>query len=376
MKKKQLYRLCSVAVVVAATLLIWRGNMREIVPTSGTQGVNPAAVPTTEPKAKAINKGESDNTQKTVRTKNADSTFSSMTRAGQLAILEKIRTMNTYAMFQMWISSGISEPDLLKQHAVGTLLGSALRTDSTALSTLQEIQAFISNDSNSVLERARLIQVLGRTGSKETQDILIATATSAPDTSLRGVASNEIADGADFRGDGKFHEELSPALESAWGSTEEKALLVSTAHAIARIGSPSGVKVLLDSALLNTSTEGFRVAVARNALAEVRNPNAVSMLSTRLAAQTTVNDETVILGNTLVAIGKPIAVEALLGWLQQANEDAAPLVNDYVSKSRTNAVLRLWKSALEPSVPFLSEKIRDAIRTGVAEVQSREGSKS
>jgi hypothetical protein len=56
-----------------------------------------------------------------------------------------------------------------------------------------------------------------------------------------------------------------------------------------------------------------------------------------------------------------------LNWLQNADESAAPFVHDYIVRAKSQALLNAWESALSPSVPFRSEKNREAIRAGLNE---------
>jgi HEAT repeat protein len=279
--------------------------------------------------------------------------------------MEKIRAMDASSIFRAWIAAGGLERDEMKEDMIGNLLGNALRAEPPDPKTLRSIREFIADESNPLNTRAQLVQVLGQAGAKETQDILIETATSSASDELRQIATQAVAYGAGFRGDGKFHEELSPALEDVWNRSKNWSLLLSAAYAMAEVGAPGGVEKLVAAAVDTSPGNAHRAKLAKLALGQVRNPLAIPGLAAHLGSQMGASRESLIAGDTLASIGTAASVKVLIDWLQKADDGAAALVHAFVIKTSNRAIENQWKAALKPAVPFHSEKVREAIRAGV-----------
>ncbi len=103
------------------------------------------------------------------------------------------------------------------------------------------------------------------------------------------------------------------------------------------------------------------------------NPNAVPPLAARLASQPVGSSGSKLVSDRLARITTPAAAKALLNWLQEVDESASAMAHDYVVATTSPAQLQVWESALNPAVPFRSEKNREAIRGGLAEFHQDHG---
>ncbi len=358
-----------IALLVAGTaLLLWKRSLRNqaLAPVSRKAKADTAAVPANKPAQSASQANGMSARPSTVPEK---ARFRALPFEQQKMLLDQIGKEDTHLILQEWISADSTDHDFGKQYAIATLLERSLRRREADVGTLGEIQDFINDGSNPEIDRVFLIQVLGQTRTKAALDMLISMATTSTSTGFREAATGQIGLAGDLRWGGKFHEELSPALERVWSVSGAEALLSSVAYAMAKVGAPKGVELLLNSALATGPGLDFRSRVAAEALAVVTNPDAIPVLSARLSAQAAANSETRLASGTLAAMGYPDAVTVLLGWLRNADEGAAPLARSYVARSRTDAVLQLWNSALDPAVSFRNEKVREAIRAGLDDFQ-------
>jgi HEAT repeat protein len=228
-----------------------------------------------------------------------------------------------------------------------------------------QLQKFIADDSNSRNERGELLlNILGIPQTKESLDLLIQTATTSPDEGIRNTAISAI------RSINLCKEELSPALELVWQDSHDQYLLIATAVAMAKVGAPSGIKLLLSSALATDPQSDQRKQAALNALPEARNPHAVPILTDLLANQPPTSESSKLASSILAEMVFPVAAKSLVNWLQTADASAAPLALSYAVNARTPTLLQACQAALDPSVPFRSEQNREAIRTGLAQRQA------
>lgn len=299
--------------------------------------------------------------------------FRNMSVEERNAILAEIKKEDLGMFFQTWIDSERVEHDLRKQNIVGMLLSQALRENAPSRAVMERIQTFIADDSNSVVERSELLYVLGQAKTAESLGMLLQAAAVSTDGTLKEVAIREIRSSGALWGDGTFHEELSPALERTWNETHNPEFLAAVAEAMAKVGAPSGVERLIASAL--GGPQDVRHQVAESALTKIMNPHAVPALAAHFVDQSAGSRGQEVLGNSLLGIGDTTAGRVLLNWLQTSEEDATLLARDFVARTRDPAMLEIWKSALDPTLQFRSEKNREAIRAGlIARDQNRKSS--
>jgi hypothetical protein len=247
----------------------------------------------------------------------------------------------------------------------------ALQKKAVDVATMNEISSFIESESNPLAQRSRLLRVVGQAGTRETMDIVIGMATSSSNETLRQVAAQCVSDGASFRSDGGYHEDLSPALERLWTSSDDEHLLVSAAVVMGTLGAPSGVAILVDAAADSSPRNAFRARTAQYALLEVTNPKAIPGLAARLATQSTVNSESSVVINTLMVIDKPDAAKPMIAWFQRADKSAAALARRCAAYPSSDKVKILWGTAADPAANFASEDVREGIRQGLVDLSHR-----
>jgi HEAT repeat protein len=280
-------------------------------------------------------------------------------------IIDEIRNQELISLFNTWRESGRS--DVTKQDIVGFVFAQALREKPADPRVFEQMHRFVSDPSNSGIDRSRLLDVLGEAKTKESLELLLQLALTLPDKEFQRIACRSIRAAGGMWENGTFHEELSPALERIWLESQDKDLLASVALAIAKVGAPNGVEKLLVAALASESPEDFRGEIARTVLSSVLNSNAVPVLFERLGVGSDGSAASKLASSTLVAIGDEFAAKHLLKWLQIADESAAPLAHDCVIQTRTPAMLEAWEAALNPTVPFRTERNRAALRAGLVE---------
>lgn len=296
--------------------------------------------------------------------------FSEMNVLERNAFQMEMRKQSLASILLVWLEAGRVEKDLMKQEAMQTTLVYAIRENSPNPEFLKQIEDFIKEDSNSVSEREQLIFVLAGAATKESVEILLRVASTLPNQELKKFASDAVRTSVGgLRGDGIFHEELSPLLERTWRESQDQNLLISVAVAMTKVGAASSVSLLLDAALAAPGQDDVRGRAAQGALASttILNPNAVRSLEELLMAESPGSVASQFSADTLARSGIPAAAEVLSQWLRTANESVAPQAQRYAAHARTPALLKVFESILDPTVPFRSEKNREAIRAGLAE---------
>jgi len=281
--------------------------------------------------------------------------------------MDSLKNLDATSLFQAWLDAGRVDHDPVKQQATGNYLWAALRSQSTDPVVYDQMRSFIGDAGNPSIDRGHLLNVLGEAATREALDILIQTATTSPDPVCRGTATNGIKSAGALWGDGTFHEELAPALDRVWSATQDRLLLMSTAVAMAKVGAPSSIKLLVSSALPGEYQGGIRQRAAQEALHDVLNPHAVPVLAALLVDQPPTSATAWLASGTLAAMASKSAAKPLLQWLEGADATAAQLARTYVVQARNPALIKAFWAALDPSVPFRSEENREAIRSGLAQ---------
>lgn len=183
--------------------------------------------------------------------------------------------------------------------------------------------------------KAWLVGLLTETATPAALDILLDTTINQSDADLRNSVLDGIGRMGDRRWDGRFHPELSPALEASWSQAGpmDAELLTTLALTMAKVGAPSGVEQLME--IVAQSGEALReidqnqdprAYAAVNALEAIRNPDAILVLSRWFHSASLGEGAFEASGRALAAMGLAEATKFLLGWARHAPDDAAPLV--------------------------------------------------
>ena len=223
------------------------------------------------------------------------------------------------------------------------------------------------NDSNSSRERASLIGVCGTAATKETAELLIKVAEDLGDAEMKKVALSAIGRVGALWGDGSYHEERAPVLDRAWRASNDQGLLIFVAEAMAQVGAPSSVELLLSAALSDDKKGDARKRAAEEALTKVHTNNALPAVVALLENQSSVNQSTVLACNMLVRIGDAESGRVLMEWIRKADKSVAPAVSTFVMGTRTPEILDAWGAAIDARVSFKSEENREMIARALKE---------
>jgi hypothetical protein len=289
--------------------------------------------------------------------------FVDLSAAERRAFMRSILQFEHRVIFQTMLAAGRVEHDPMKEGAIATTLAQSIRERKPTAGFFAQIREFAINPANPRLERIEVIAVLSNAATRESLELLVDLSTSIADPDIRRVASESVGRVGALRGDGNA---LSSSLERVWRESSDNAMLVSVASSLAKIGAPSGIELLLASALKSDGRDN-RLTAAQSALQEVYLPNAVPALASRLANQPSTSAPAKVVAPILANIGDVTAATAVVSWLQGQTEDASPLIQDLVvQRTRTEQMLAAWSAALDPAVSFRNEQNREAIRAALA----------
>ena len=279
------------------------------------------------------------------------------------AFLTEMEKRDFPVIFQAMLDAERVEHDLMKQTALQTALAGALRGKKPSPEFLEQLRAFVTNSSNSQSDRDWVFGALGHAATPETVELLAHVATSSPDPKIRESAAGSLGTVGAGMGAG---EKLSPILERVWRESSDPVLLRSVSPEMAKVGAASSIELLLTAALATDDRDKVRHDVARDALREVYQDNAVPPLAARLANQPPTSEAVKLVAPLLARISNAAANKALVGWLQGRSENAAPLVHDLIVQHMLDDPFKsAWADALDPNVPFKNEENRKAIRTAL-----------
>ncbi|MDI1248185.1 MAG: hypothetical protein PSV13_04800 [Lacunisphaera sp.] len=278
------------------------------------------------------------------------------------AILSDIRKRPLREIFVLWQHAGAIEKDIMKQGAIATAMAHALREQSPSPDLLDDMWHYTLDPRNSLRERGGVLGMFGGAKTVEGMEFLLKASNDLTDPHLRRIALDQIAASGDLRADGSYHEERSLPAENIWQSSADPDLLSRTAIVIAKIGSPSGINLLLKSALDDNPANSDRRRNALNGLEQVYSRNATPPAVALLTQQAGMNGASELATKMLVNIGDESAAKALISWFQEADASAAGLAANAVTGTRTPALLAAWKASLGSDKTFRSEEIRVAIR--------------
>lgn len=298
--------------------------------------------------------------------------FAKMGVLERSAILEEIGKQELPQIFQAMLDAEWVEHDSRKQMHLQTTFSNALQVKKPTPEFLEQMYGFIINRANPEFERHLLIGALKGAGTTESVDLLLRVAKTGPDEEMRGAAAT-LSSVASSSMNGP---ELSPLLERTWRETSNPTLIRSTASAMAKIGKPSGIELLLSAALASDDRDKARKDAASFALQLAYINDAVPPLAARLANQPPTSDAVQLVAPILARIGDETAGKALVDWLQGRNENAAALIDDLIRQRwLTNPIESGWGAALDPAVPFKNEDNRKAIREALDAYRARRTSR-
>jgi hypothetical protein len=345
--------------LVGVALAMWlRREQESRSPQSGNSARQAATTPAGPVQASPVSQ-QSQTVTKSGAPVTSQKKFSDMDILEARAIASEIGKRDLPAIFQAMIDADRVEQDSQKQFRLKKVFSNALNEKKPSPDFLEQLYGFINDRANSEFERSLLIGALQEAATAETFDLLVRVANSSSDKKMR-----EYAGSLGGAGDNPQNRlELSPILERTWRETGNPTLIRSTAVAMARIGKPSGIELLLSAALATDERDKKRQIAAESALWEVFVGDAVPPLAARLANQPPTSAVVKLVAPILARTNGPVGQEALVSWLQSRSENAAPLVHDLIRQQiRTDPFESAWAKALEPGAAFNNEENRKAIR--------------
>lgn len=223
--------------------------------------------------------------------------------------------------------------------------------------------------------KSDVASILGSVQTPQSIQLLLEEYQQASDESLRGIFLKEIAKTGDFRWAAGFHEELSPALETAWRSAKDDPKLAEAiALGLAKVGAPMGVNLLVSDIVGYAQTlEGMSdlkeppARAAAAAIDKVRNPNAIDVLTTSLLSPDASKLQRYVCGISLAAMGNVDATRTLVQWALTAPDEEAAWAERWFGKLRDTASFEFVANVLSRSsqVEFTSLTVRSNVARGL-----------
>ena len=232
---------------------------------------------------------------------------------------------------------------------------------------LAQLEAFVNDTSNTLLDRQIILDVLGGAQRPETVDLLMKVSANSSSPAMKNSALASLATTGMMNDQ---NENLAPKFEQAWRSTRNADELRSTARALAQLGAASSMELLLTAALAPDGTDDAHKQAARYVLASttIQNDHAVPPLAARLSNEAPTNEASQLAGGVLARMVGAVPNRALLAWMQKASA-AAPVARALALNTQSPAI---WQAGIAPSVPFRAEQNREAIKAALATRQARQ----
>lgn len=285
--------------------------------------------------------------------------YSEMGNEEGRAVIEEIEKKDMEAILQHFLDADRIEHDGMKRMVILDILSAELRNRKPNMAFLKTLREFIESGAPTKFDQDMMLGVLARASTKEPGELLLHLAATLRNKDTRKSAirsvGNLVRDEAD--------ETLAPALNRAWIETTESDLMESAAKAMGRTGAPSSVELLLTAALLPDGKDDERREAAMSGLATVWTENAVPPLAA-LLEKSPVGSKAgdLAFGVLLNTTGKE-GPQAVLKWLQNADNTAAPMAKMWFENIRNaDTQVKPMEAALDPKIPFRSEENRKAIR--------------
>ena len=241
----------------------------------------------------------------------------------------------------------------------------------------EKLAGALQEDQIPVELRVELAFALGQTEAVPAYRALMQVAlASGLEADLRLAVLQSIASATGGRReDVIFPEDIGPVLESGLQAaryTGDTAMAAASASALARLGTPSGVRAAFELYF----DESFRkkdpasAAVLEDALTSgIRNPAAVPFLSALLTTNSLTAGAAVegwraemleIAGAALIDLGTPDSAQGVLEWIRTAPDEAAPVVNAWFANMRTPELQAAVQQYLTDGA-FQSEAVKTAL---------------
>ncbi len=228
----------------------------------------------------------------------------------------------------------------------------------------RQIKAWLAKPGLAAEKQALLIDLLADTATPEALAVLLSMAEQGPRSPTYFLVLPAISRAADNRWGGVFHKELSPLLELAWANQEyrDPALLTTLATAIAKVGAPAGVDLLLQTLSAEDAKNGQEQDVLRSrqtaaflAIPQIRNPDAVPVLSEPLQQKDLGAPALQASGDALAAMGTLEATQKIVDWAKDAPDEGARNLDVWLAQIDDDSLVQ--RLATEPVESFQSHEV-------------------
>ncbi len=277
-------------------------------------------------------------------------------------------------LFELWQEEALRNQDELRLDFISSALTFQLRGGvGNSEQVLTQVAEYIRDASRTIYFRWHLTEMLGDMATPPALEILLTLARAADD-GIQPSVLRQIVRVADNRWDGNFREELSPLLERAWvADAKTESLTTALAIAIAKAGTPEGVRLLVGTILgAGKSVAEFEASnnaeawLAFDALPEISNPHAVPLLEAHLKAGQLGGVEMIAAGHALSSMGVRQATEAILQWAQQQSADVGGYIHEWLSIMRDTSSVELVTN-FAATAPFANPRNGEQVRSTLAE---------
>ena len=287
--------------------------------------------------------------------------FRAMSVEETAPFVQELQKDDLPTLFQKFLDAGRIDEDPQKQSMVNTVFGVVLKERGATPEFTERMRKFVSDESNSALERGLIVNAYASTGTKIGAEFVLWVAETHPNQELRDGARDRIA----YLHGGEDRGLLCPLIEPLWRDSNDPKMLRAVAFGMARQGAPSGIQLLLLAASAPNYQDEVRRVAAVEALAVTIDKIAVPPLEAALNAEPLGSRMHTMAFRTLNQIDDSSAAEALISWIQTADSSAADLAKKWVINARAETHVAAAEAALSPNVAFRAEQNREALRKGL-----------
>ena len=250
--------------------------------------------------------------------------------------------LTTEQLWQDWLAVITNDTQANPREQLGVALGIKLRSSDNAAFYV-DIQQRLLNTNAPQLERARLAKLLAEIATSSAFEILTDALLNPESSAIQTALSNAILAVADSLPEQPRRADLSAVLETAWTLPKQNQQQhITLALALAKLGTPRGVEVLLAAvdkigATLPSAKKKPLNSVQKQAIAaframnEIINPDSETVLSRAFMSHRATEAVFIAAGNGLVNLGRDDAAQRVLQRLNDLPDDAVPVGQQWLS---------------------------------------------
>ncbi len=277
------------------------------------------------------------------------------------------QTGNALALLEEWLAS-LSRNDTSKAGALFQAMIESLHTNPGGnLAFYQRARQILEDGSRDASIKQALIRAMDRAATPAAIKLLAEWCQPDLPADLKNSAYMAIANTGQYFWDKKSLPFAIPVLQQLWLQSDDPNMLSAVATALARVGNPESINILMDAALSKSKTMADiehssdpRVSAAWSSLQGLRNPEVIPIFQEQLQSSTS-SLETSVYAGLLAGMGQIDATQALLSWAQGAGDQYASIARDAFAKIGTFECLQYVNSALAQNATFKSSLVKTAV---------------